>query len=105
MGIQALQEHSNAGNALDVSNDVKRAPAPDCLLQAAQLVNAAVTRLKGRLTSQLAPEDEHEDWSSTYALTNLYKDGQQGVGAHSGVQMWVTRSKHTQDLRKECNIS
>ncbi|KAK9805888.1 hypothetical protein WJX73_001594 [Symbiochloris irregularis] len=54
---EALERHKDSGNALDVSSRVAMAAGPASLQTAAQLC--------------------------TYALANLYKDGQQGVGAHS----------------------
>ena len=37
-----------------------------------------------RVEAELAARDVQSGWSASYALANLYKDGSEAVGAHSG---------------------
>lgn len=82
--VQAFRDHAEQGRALDVDSAVGDQEAPACLQKTADLVAAAVTQLKVKRQAELLADDREVSWSSSYALANLYKDGSQTVGGHSG---------------------
>lgn len=68
---------------LDISEDVEAAAPSNELQAAGRIINRAVSSAAVRLLDQLLPDDR-QDWACSYALANCYKDGQEGVGPHSG---------------------
>ncbi|DBA81837.1 hypothetical protein WJX77_008979 [Trebouxia sp. C0004] len=69
-------------DAKDVSSSVETQMAAPELKEAASIVSDHVNRLAGRIQSSLASSDRH-DWHCSYALCNMYQDGQEGVGPHA----------------------
>ena len=71
------------GGTLDVAEEVGAATPSATLQVVARLVDAAVASRAARLATQLMPDDR-QGWAASYALANCYRDGQEGVGPHSG---------------------
>ncbi|DBA76676.1 TPA: hypothetical protein ACH3X2_008712 [Trebouxia sp. C0005] len=59
----------------------KQMAAPE-LKEAASIVSDHVNRLARRVQSSLASSDR-DGWRCSYALCNMYQDGQEGVGPHA----------------------
>ncbi|KAL3152126.1 hypothetical protein ABBQ32_001224 [Trebouxia sp. C0010 RCD-2024] len=68
--------------ALDVSSSVDTRAAPQDLQEAATIISEHVQQLIPRVCHHLAADDR-ESWHSSYALCNMYQDGQEGVGPHA----------------------
>lgn len=68
--------------AKDVSSSVDTQMAAPELEEAASIVSEHVNRLAGRVQSSLASSDR-DGWHCSYALCNMYQDGQEGVGPHA----------------------
>ncbi|DBB16361.1 TPA: hypothetical protein ACH3X3_014656 [Trebouxia sp. C0006] len=66
----------------DVSSSVDTQKAAPELKEAASVVSDHVNRLAGRVQSSLASSDR-DGWRCSYALCNMYQDGQEGVGPHA----------------------
>ncbi|KAL0026669.1 hypothetical protein WJX79_002911 [Trebouxia sp. C0005] len=69
-------------NAKDVSASVDKQMAAPELKEAASIVSDHVNRLARRVQSSLASSDR-DGWRCSYALCNMYQDGQEGVGPHA----------------------
>ncbi|KAL3142716.1 hypothetical protein ABBQ38_003017 [Trebouxia sp. C0009 RCD-2024] len=80
---QEVESSSGAGQeALDVSSSVDTRAAPQDLQEAATIISEHVQHLIPRVRHHLAADDR-ESWHSSYALCNIYQDGQEGVGPHA----------------------
>ncbi|KAK9867884.1 hypothetical protein WJX84_000142 [Apatococcus fuscideae] len=80
--MEAFDGSTAAGAALDVAREVSRQPASEALGQAAQIIDQSVGDRLASRAADLQPDDR-SNWSSTYALANFYRDGQECVGAHA----------------------
>ncbi|KAL0051129.1 hypothetical protein WJX82_002462 [Trebouxia sp. C0006] len=79
---EAKSVHAHDDNAKDVSSSVDTQKAAPELKEAASVVSDHVNRLAGRVQSSLASSDR-DGWRCSYALCNMYQDGQEGVGPHA----------------------
>ena len=78
-----MEEIRDDGTTLDVAEEVGVATSSAALRAVARLVDAAVACRAPRVATHLMPDDR-QGWAASYALANCYRDGQEGVGPHSG---------------------
>ncbi len=70
--MQAVDEQTAAGAALDVSAEVSKHPASDALIQASDIINQAVSKRLQARAAALQVEDRHAQFWFSQLVCNLH---------------------------------